>query len=60
MTSTGQLDVRVGVDLDRFIREPPTPYAEATAARAALDRVNRETRERNRESVRSFLVSTLD
>lgn len=39
------------VNLDQFIRKPPTPHAEAVAARAAIERANRATRDRNRKAV---------
>ena len=39
--------------LDRLMRETPTPHNEAVAVRAAIERINRETRARNRDAVRS-------
>jgi hypothetical protein len=48
------------VDLDRFMREPPTPHAEATAARAAIERTNRETRARLRRKRGTVVFSTSD
>lgn len=47
------------LDLDRFIREPPTPFAEAAATRRAIERLNRETRARIR-ATRGHSVRVLD
>lgn len=43
-------------DLDRLMRTPPISHAEKTAAREAIDRLNREQRDKNRRRV--FAIST--
>jgi hypothetical protein len=49
--------------IDRLIRKPPTPHAEAVAARAAIEKVNRAVRDdrnRNRRARLGFTLSVLD
>lgn len=48
------------LDLDRFIRERPTPFAEATATRQAIDKLNRETTARIRAMRPGVSFSVLD
>jgi hypothetical protein len=46
--------------IDRLIRQPPTPHAEAVAARATIEKVNRAVRDRNRRARLGFTLSVLD
>jgi len=47
-------------EIDRFIRKPPTSYAEATLTALAVERVNRATRARSRVARPAVIFSTLD
>lgn len=45
--------------LDRVMRQRPSSFAEKSASRATIDRVNRQTAERNRARRRALAVSAL-